>query len=246
MKHPRILIIAIAGTLTMLTLPAADTNKWESSAAAGLSLTRGNSETLLMTLDLKSTRKTTKGEILLGATAAYGENKSQDTGNTEQTANSIAAFGQYNHSLSERWYTGVRADFLHDELADLKYRITIGPHIGYYAIKNPTTTLKFETGPSGVFERQGDEDNQYAALRFAERFDHKFTPKAKMWQSLEFLPQVDRWRHNYLVIAELGAEASLTEKFSLRGVIQDYYDNEPADGRKQNDLKLITSLVYKF
>jgi putative salt-induced outer membrane protein YdiY len=241
------IIAAAALPLTMLALHAADanTNKWESSAAAGLSLTRGNSETLLMTLDLKSTRKTPTDEVLLGATVAYGENKSQDTGKTEQTANSIAAFAQYNHSLNERWYAGARADFLHDELADLAYRFTIGPHVGYYAIKQPSTTLKFETGPSGVFERQGDEDNQYCALRFAERFDHKFTPKAKMWQSLEFLPQVDLW-HNYLLIAELGAEASLTERFALRGVIQDYYDNAPASGKKNNDVKLITSLVYKF
>jgi hypothetical protein len=61
MKHLRMPIIAIAGTLTMLTLHAADTNKWESSAAAGLSLTRGNSETLMMTLDVKSTRNNSWG-----------------------------------------------------------------------------------------------------------------------------------------------------------------------------------------
>jgi len=231
--------------LVTTALHAAYTNQWESSIAAGLSLTRGNSETLLATLDLKSTRKTPTDEIILGATFAYGENKNQATGKTDKTADSFAALAQYNHSINDRWYAGVRADFLHDELADLKYRLTISPLIGYYAIKEASTTLKFEAGPSGVFERQGHENNQYAALRLGERFEHKFTPKAKMWQSLDFIPQVDRFR-NYLIIAELGAEASLTEHFSLRGVIQDYYDHEPAPGRKQNDLKLITSLVYKF
>ena len=245
MKHSQVLIIAIAFTLNATALHAADTNKWESSAAAGLSLTRGNSETLLMTLDLKSTRKTATDEILLGATATYGENTDQDTDKTETTAQSLAAFAQYNHSLNERWYVGARADFLHDELADLKYRVTVGPHVGYYAIKQPETTLKFEAGPSGVFERQGDEDNQYAALRLSERFEHKFSPRAKMWQGVDFIPQIDLW-HNYLIIAEIGAEASLTERLSLRGVIQDYYDNDPAEGKKNNDLKLITSLVYKF
>lgn len=245
MEHLQIRIIAVAFTLSATALQAADTNKWESSAAAGLSLTRGNSETLLATLDLKSTRKTPTDEIILGATAAYGENKNQVTDKTDKTAESLAALAQYNHTINERWYAGLRADFLHDELADLKYRFTISPLIGYYAIKETDTTLKFEAGPSGVFERQGDEDNQYAALRLAERFEHKFNPKAKLWQSLEYIPQVDRF-HNYLLIAEVGAEAALTERFSLRGVIQDYYDNEPAAGRKRNDLKLITSLVYKF
>ena len=51
---------------------------------------------------------------------------------------------------------------------------------------------------------------------------------------------------NYLLIAEIGAEAALTEQMSLRGTLQDTYDNVPAKGRKQNDIKLITSLVYKF
>jgi hypothetical protein len=32
----------------------------------------------------------------------------------------------------------------------------------------------------------------------------------------------------------------------LRAVLQDTYDNEPALGRKHNDIKLITSIVYKF
>ena len=66
-----------------------------------------------------------------------------------------------------------------------------------------------------------------------------------MWQSFEYIPQVDRFS-NYLLIGEIGAEASLTEKLSLRGVFQDIYDNEPAPGRKQNDMKIITSLAYKF
>jgi putative salt-induced outer membrane protein YdiY len=235
--------------LSAVCLSAAETNKWETSAAAGLSLTRGNSETLLATIGINSTRKTADDEILLGAAGAYGENTVEDktTGkdDTQKTAQSLSAYGQYNHSINDRWYAGVRLDFLHDRIADLDYRFTLSPLIGYYAIKKPMTTLKFEAGPSGVIERQGEENNEYIALRLAERFDHKFSDKAKMWQSLEYIPQVDRF-HNYLIIFELGAEASLTEKLSLRGVFQDLYDNEPAPGRKKNDMKLITSLAYKF
>jgi putative salt-induced outer membrane protein YdiY len=66
-----------------------------------------------------------------------------------------------------------------------------------------------------------------------------------MWQSLEFLPQVDDFA-NYIINAEIGAEATLSTKLALRAVAQDTYDHRPAEGRKQNDVKLITSLVYKF
>jgi hypothetical protein len=61
----------------------------------------------------------------------------------------------------------------------------------------------------------------------------------------EFLPQIDRWK-NYIINAEVGAEASLTKKTALRVVLQDTFDNQPAPGRKKNDLKLVTSVVVKF
>ena len=251
MKQSRFILIpglALAFFLGAAALGAADTNKWETSAAAGLSLTRGNSKTLLATFGVTTKHKTAVDEILLGAAAAYGENTSdigKKTERTQQTVNSFSAYGQYNRSFSSNWYGGVRLDFLHDEIADLAYRFTVSPLVGYYAIKKPMTTLKFEAGPSGVFERQGKESNEYAALRLGERFEHKFSKTARMFQSLDFIPQVDDFQ-NYLIIAEIGAEAALTDHLSLRGTLQDAYDNVPAKGRKQNDIKLITSLVYKF
>jgi putative salt-induced outer membrane protein YdiY len=238
------LILAFGGTLFAAD---ATTNLWDTTVAAGVTLTRGNSETLLGTLTVNSKRKTAIDEVLLGAAVAYGESTVERNGRdeTDKTAASVSANGQYNRSFTERWYGGLRVDFLHDAIAEVKYRATVSPLVGYYAIKQPKTTLKFEAGPSGVFERQGDENNQYAALRAGERFEHKFTDKAKMWQSFEYMPQVDRF-HNYLMVFELGAEAALTETLSLRAVFQDNYDNEPAEGRKCNDIKLITGIAYKF
>ena len=48
--------------------------------------------------------------------------------------------------------------------------------------------------------------------------------------------------------AEFGIEADLTKKknLSLRVTLDDTYNNQPAPGRLQNDLKLITAIAYKF
>ncbi|HWN95145.1 MAG TPA: DUF481 domain-containing protein [Methylomirabilota bacterium] len=255
--------IALALLVTgILVSNAAETNKWQTSAAVGVTLTRGNSDTFLGNVTVNSTRKATRDEVLLGASATYGTTETETTvtfapspafpngvkikrDESETTTANAAGFGQYNHLFTDRFYAGVRLDLLHDAIAEVKYRVTLGPLAGYYLIKKPMTQLAVEAGPSFIAEKVGDESDQYVALRFAERFEHKFSPKARVWQSIEFLPQVDRF-HNYIINAELGAEASLTEKLSLRGVIQDTYDNIPADGRKKNDVKLITSLVYKF
>jgi putative salt-induced outer membrane protein YdiY len=234
----------------------AQTNKWEASAAAGITLTRGNSDTFLGNLTLNAARKAPRDEVLLGASATYGttEKETQVTfpsgvtlkrDESETTTANAAAFGQYNHLFTEQFYGGVRLNLLHDAIADVKYRVTLSPLAGYYLIKNPRTRLAVEAGPSFIAEKVGNDSDQYVALRVAERLEHKLSDKAKVWQSIEVLPQIDDFQ-NYLVNAEIGVEAGLSEKLSLRAVLQDTYDNVPAEGRKKNDLKLITALVYRF
>src|SRR4051794_9801273 len=72
-------VVASAIMLAAGIASAEDTNKWETTAAAGLSLTRGNSETLLAALSVNSKHKTERDEILLGATGTYGENTVEKT-----------------------------------------------------------------------------------------------------------------------------------------------------------------------
>jgi putative salt-induced outer membrane protein YdiY len=135
---------------------------------------------------------------------------------------------------------------LHDGIADLDYRLTISPGVGYYLLKETNTTLALETGPAVVIERLGGRDDTYATWRVAERFEHKFASRnTRVWQKLEFLPQLNQL-DNYLVNAEVGLEAGITKKASLQAVLQDSYANQPAPGRKANDLKLISGVKYRF
>lgn len=212
---------------------------WEKSAGLGFTLTEGNSDTLLVTVSFNAARREEKNEIALGADAAYGEN------NNVKNNETLRGFAQYNRLFTERVFGYARVDGLHDAIADVDYRFTLSPGAGYYFIKNPSTRLSAEIGPGFVYEKVGLETQGYVTLRVGEKFEHKFNERARLWQSLEALPQVDDW-DNYILNAELGVETQITEKLNLRTVLQDTYDHEPAPGRKKNDLKLVTSLVWKF
>src|SRR5205085_2238992 len=83
------------------------------------------------------------------------------------------------------------------------------PGLGYYFIKSDRTSLRGEIGPSFIYENRGGVTHGYVALRLAERFEHKLSETAHLWESVEFLPQVDKFK-NYLINAELGVEAALT------------------------------------
>ena len=215
-------------------------NPWESSVSAGLTLTRGNSDTLLVTAGALTEKKNNINEWSFGADGAYGEDSGQKNNDT------VHLFGQFNHLFTEKFYAYLRANALHDGIADLQYRLTIGPGVGYYLLKETNTTLAVEGGTAFVFERLGNEDNTYATLRFAERFEHKFNEqRARVWQSIEILPQVDDF-NNYIVNAEIGIEASISKKLSLQTFLVDNYNNQPAAGRQKNDVKLVSGLKYKF
>lgn len=214
-------------------------NPWEKSAALGLTLTSGNSDTILFTANALAAKKWSSYELSLGADGSYGE--SDDVKNAE----TLHGFGQLNYLFADRFFGYVRADALHDGIADVEYRVTLSPGVGYYIIKEKMTQLSVEAGPGFVMEKLGNKEKQYVTLRFAERFEHKFSDRARVWQSVEYLPQVDRFS-NYIINAELGVEASLTEKIKLRAFAQDTYKNEPAPGREQNDLKLVTALAFTF
>jgi putative salt-induced outer membrane protein len=261
---PGLLLAVSAGTFAADAPPgtAATTEekpKWQTSAGLGFTYSSGNTENLLVTANIETQRKWERNEITLGITGGYGETEVEVTDpvtgetdeETQKNTDYIRGFGQYNRLFTERLYGYFRADALHDDIANVVYRVTLSPGVGYYFIKEERMTLSGEVGPGYVFERLHDEENgtydneDYATLRLSERFEYKISDRARFWQFAEYLPAFEDFS-NYTLNAEAGVEADLTTKLSLRLVAQDTYRSEPAPGRKQNDFKLLAGLNYKF
>jgi len=236
-----IVLAAVGNAAVVAPAAAISTNQpaWESSISAGLSLTRGNSDTLLTTATFKTRKKTTENEFAFGMDGSYGENNSVENNET------LHGVGQFNHLFSKRFYGFLNLEGLHDGISDLTYRFTFSPGAGYYFLNATNTTLAVEAGPGLIVQQLGGVDTTYATFRLAERFEHRLDNGARVWEKAEFLPQMNKLQ-NFLVNAEIGAEASLTKTFSIQVTLQDNFINQPAPGRKDNDVKLISGLVYKF
>ncbi len=245
--HAPLVATLVAGSIFVaaMTASAEDTNKWVSSAALGLTLTRGNSETLLGTVGVESAKKWDHNELSLGASGAYGRNKNQTTGVEETTAEMLKGFAQYNRLFTERLYGYGRVELLHDGVADIDYRLTVSPGAGYYIIKEKTMDLSAEVGPGLIYEKTGGDEHGYWVFRAGEKYHYQLSDTAKLWQTAEWLPQVDNIE-NYIINAEVGLEVAISKTLSLRTVLQDMYDNQPVPGLKKNDLKWVTAIAYKF
>lgn len=232
--------------------------RWETSVNAGLTLARGNTKSFLAAFGVESSRKWSRDEMFLGASGGFGESTDVQRADglpDEETksADYLKGFAQWNHFFTQRLFGGLRLDASHDDIADVNYRFIVSPLIGYYFIKNATTTLSAEAGPSFIYEQVGGDEEFYVGARLGERFEHKFKNGARVWQMAEIIPQIDD-ANNFIVNFEVGVEAPITKKFSVRAVLSDTYDNEPAEvtgaagtrNKLKNDVKLIAGLVYKF
>ena len=213
--------------------------QWNSSASLGLTVAKGNTDTLLVNGQIASAKITKHNEFTIGLEGGYGEQ------NTVKDVESLHGYGQWNHLFTPRLFSYVRADGLHDGISELDYRYTLSPGAGYYFVKNTNTTFAAEAGPGVVFERLGGIDDTYATLRVGERYEHKFNPRTRFWESIEVLPEVDKWQ-KYIANAEIGVEAAITKTLSLKTYVQDNYVNRPALDRHNNDVKLVSGISVKF
>jgi len=243
------IIIASAGVISTQadTSINVDTNTlvkpteypWVSQAAAGLTIARGNSDLLLFNAKIGTQKKTPVNEYTVGADATYGKSDGVEN------ADSLHAGGQYNRLFNDKFYGFINADGLHDGIQDIKYRVALNPGVGYSFIKNKTTTLSGEAGPGIVTQKLGQHESTYADVRLAEHLDQVLTTSAKLWEKAELITQASK-TDNYYANFEVGIETAISKTLSLQLTLDDGYVNEPATGRKKNDIKLIGGVAYKF
>jgi putative salt-induced outer membrane protein YdiY len=226
--------------LTAVKATATPPTKWDGTVTLGLTVTQGNVNSVLTTGKVAAEGKGARDDLSLGADGAYG-----NVGSAE-TAESLHGSAQENHTfIDDTWYGYGRADALHDAIQDVSYRVTSGVGGGYYFIKDKHTTLSSEAGPAFETEKLDDEYNNYPSARVAENFEHKIDEHARVWENVEVIPPLTA-SDAFLVNAEVGVETPLTHKLSLQTYLDDNFANAPAPGYKDNDLKLVSGLVFKF
>jgi putative salt-induced outer membrane protein YdiY len=213
---------------------------WSGTATFGLTSTAGNVNSVLATTKIIAEGKSPRDDLKLNADGAYGQVSSVNS------AESLHGSAQENHTfIDDTWYSFGRADALHDGIADVEYRVTTSAGAGYYFIKDKMTTLSSEAGPAFQTEHLDDEYHNYPSARIAENFERKIDEHTRLWENVEVLPPLTV-PNAFLVNAEIGIETPLTHKLSWQTYVDDNFANAPAPGYKDNDIKLISGIVFKF
>ena len=239
--------ILVAGTAT--GQEEEDTEGFESKFVGGLTLTEGNSETIAANIGLSTKRIKGDRQFRAAADFNYGEQTSSSDGKSETTTENVTANAQARKDLRENTYGYFGVDFLYDDIAAVDYRVSAGPGIGVYLIRNDIPVLDIEGGGVWVFEEVADDDDDFSALRVGQRYERNLSDTARLWQSLVWVPQIDDF-DNFTLDVEVGAEADMTDNTSLRVVAKNRYDNQPGikNGVEldENDFSVIAGVGVDF
>lgn len=232
-------LLSIAATAALTSTLCAEESDWNNSFDLGATLTRGNSESTLISVGFATTKKDDADEYFGALNYTYGESEE------DVTSDEILGSFAWNRLITDVTYAGIRADLRIDELADIDYRAGVTGLVGHYFIKSDTTYLAIETGIGFTAEEVAGETDTYANLYLGDRFEHKLNDKTRIYQTLSVTAPIENLS-DYSLVAELGLETTLTDTMSLKIYIQDKYEGEPPSGISNNDVKIVTGISYKF
>jgi len=225
------------------TVWAEDPEGWSGSFNFGLTAASGNSRSYSGNVSADSLYKKDPSELRTTASVLYG--RSDGSISTSKALGAV----HYSYLFTDRVSGYVAGGVSRDGLADLNLRVTVGPGGGYYFVKRPGATLVGELGINYFSDKYlNQKTRNYSSLRVAERGEWKISDTAKLWETVNYFPALNNLLtdYHYLVVAEAGLETIVTTHTTMRFVVQDTYDSDPASGRRPNDNTYLATIGYKF
>ncbi|HRD39458.1 MAG TPA: DUF481 domain-containing protein, partial [Bacteroidia bacterium] len=153
---------------------------------------------------------------------------------------------QFNRKFSDTFYWYVSEGVEIDKIINLEYRLTIGPGLGYSALKNDKFTLDFELGAVYIDQKYEDTDSKdNVSGRIAEKFTWKISSTSNLWFHTEALFNLED-SDDYRINAELGIDVKINQNWMIRSTISDKYNNAVPKPTEKNDIVFMTSIVFKY
>ncbi|MEO6236874.1 MAG: DUF481 domain-containing protein [Vicinamibacterales bacterium] len=224
------------------TPPPAPPRPWTGSAGVGLSLNRGNTATSNLNVSAEATHDPKTASIWkFKGLYLRGEN------NGALAVDRLHLDARNELTLTERVYAFGQLQFLEDQFKAIDYLIAPSAGLGYKLIKTPVTTVNVDGGLGFKLEKNPGVDRRNdVVVAVSDTFEHKLSTAASLTQSFGALWKAQDFG-NALYTFTAGAAAALTARTQLKLEVLDTYSSRPPNPTvKNNDVAVLTTLVYKF
>jgi putative salt-induced outer membrane protein YdiY len=213
---------------------------WSGTLDTGLSLTRGNTDTLTYNFGVTATRTTTRDKISGYITALYARNSS--TGTSLVSANAKRGGLRYDLNLTSKVFAFGLGDLENDEFQKLDLRLTLGGGMGWHAKKTERTSFDIFGGASLDRENYSTGLNRSSAeVLIGEELTYKAGKRTSFRERAVLFPNMTEsgeYRFNF----DAGAVTLLNSWLGWNMTFSNRYISNPIAGLKSNDVLLSTGL----
>lgn len=216
---------------------------WRGSLGAGLSATRGNTDSATYTINGDIVKQGPYDKISGYVQGVYGSRALADR--TERTSDQQRAGGLYNRDINDRQFAFGSLDFERNKLINLSLRSVVAGGLGYHVIRREGLTFDVSTGPAYNHEHYTTETREAAEWLFAEESTHALTPTVSFRQRLAYYPSL-KDTGEFRAVFDAGVVFKVTRQWSATVTLNDRYQTNPLNGVEKNDLLFVTGLQYVF
>lgn len=217
---------------------------WQGTMDAGLSTTRGNSETLTVSTGVSVARTTTSDKLSTYLTLLFAENST--TGVTLRTANAVRGGVRYDRNFYRRFFSFGFTDLEADEFKDLDLRTVFGGGLGWRIRQTPKFSLSLFGGSSfnreefstGETRRSGEGLlGQELTFRLSDRVE--WIERGTAFANLSD-------RGEYRLTLDSSLITRISNRFSWHITASDRFLSNPVLGAQKNDFLLTTGVRMTF
>lgn len=215
---------------------------WAGNFGAGLSLTRGNSDTKNVNLSAQVAQRIDEKNL-----AKYDAFYLRADQNGDLTVDRTTLGGRDEYTISPVMYAFGDVHYLRDKFKQIDYLVAPTVGGGYHFIKEKDLDVAAEGGLGFVVEKDAGLSRETSgAVTAKQLLTWKFSPTATVGEVASGL-----WKTKAFGDALYHFEASLASDLTTRSqlklsAIDDYKTRPPAAGIKKNDISIIAAVVMKF
>ena len=240
------------------------TDFWSGLLDTGLSLTRGNSESLTYSLAGKAARVTDRDKITVYNNVIYAKSTVNDVSST--TAHAIRGGVRGDLNVSAKTFVFAFTDLEYDAFQHLDLRNVLGGGFGYHVIKTKNTTFDIFGGgsfnqeyyaayalvttnptppPPTITTTVASNTRKSGEAVIGESFNTKVNGRTTLSETFSLFPNVSS-TGNYRMQFDISASTKLKNWLGWQVTYSDRYITNPPAGLKGNDQLLSTGLRLTF
>jgi hypothetical protein len=220
------------------------TDLWVGAAEFGMSLARGNSDTLTFAAGADAVRATRRDKTSVYANVIRSTNRVN--GVRETSASALRFGGRYDINFSKKMFGFGFADVEYNRFQLVEPRLILGGGLGRNIIKNDRTVFDIFGGASSnqEFFTNGTR-RRTAEVLFGEELTRRLNNISTLKQRFVVYPNVSDFGEHRSVF-DLSLLTSLSSRLSWYVTVGNRYVSNPLPGAKSNDLLFTTGIRTSF